>query len=148
MLITAARLIDPFDAGALVVAAADSPDEMALMRSAVGRKGMRALILQGSEGEAFASPAKRPRMEYWLAGEVKVLFDEDAVVPRRAVPLPSAADVKATAVWIREACEGVRAVPAPLVNLLAACLHAADYCDDFNQAKALAAIAATGRRVA
>jgi anthranilate phosphoribosyltransferase len=148
MLITAARLIDPFDGGALVVAAADSPEEMALMRSAVGRKGMRALILQGSEGEAFASPAKRPRMEHWLSGEVNVLFDEDAVTPRRAVPLPGAADAKATAVWIREACEGVRAVPAPLVNQLAACLHAADYCDDFNQAKALAAIAAAGRRVA
>jgi hypothetical protein len=34
------------------------------------------------------------------------------------------------------------------VNQLAACLYAIGYCEDFNQAKALAAIAAAGRHVA
>ena len=64
----------------------------------------------------------------------------------RMMPMPS--DVKAVASWIRRALDGACAIPAPLVNQLAACLYATGYCDDFNQAKALAVIAAAGRRVA
>ena len=148
LLLSAARLIDPFDAGSLVVAAAESTKEIDLLRTVITTKGTRALLLIGTEGEPFASPAVRPRMEAWRSGAPTVLFEEDAAEARRSVALPGSADVKGVASWIRQALEGARAIPAPLVNQLAACLFATGYCDDFNQAKALAVIAAAGRRVA
>jgi len=148
LLLSAARLIDPFDAGSLVVAPAENAQEIDRLRTAIATKGARALLLLGTEGEPFASPVLRPRMESWQCGTSTVLFEEDAAQARRSVALPAAADVKAVASWIRQALEGARAIPAPLVNQLAACLYATGYCDDFNQAKALAVIAAAGRRVA
>lgn len=148
LLVSAARLIDPFDAGALVVAAGESGPELERLRAAIAIKGLRALLLQGTQGEPFASPDVRPRMEYWHLGASTILFEEDAALARRTVMLPVASDVKAVASWIRQALEGARAIPSPLVNQLAACLYATGYCDDFNQAKALAVIAAAGRRVA
>jgi len=148
LLLSAARLVDPFDAGSLVVAAGESFREIERLRSAIVTKGARALLLLGTEGEPFASPVVRPRMESWHCSASTVLFEEDAAQARRSVTLPVATDVKAVASWIRQALEGARAIPAPLVNQLAACLYATGYCDDFNQAKALAVIAAAGRRVA
>jgi anthranilate phosphoribosyltransferase len=148
LLVTAARLIDPFDCGALVVAGADVADELALMRDALAATQSRALLLRASDGEAFANPFSRPSMEYWHSGEQRILFTHDAVEARRTQALPAALDARATAAWIRQACDGVRAVPTPIVNQFAACLHAAGYCEDFNQAKALAAIAASRRNVA
>jgi len=148
LLTTVARLIDPFEHGGLVLAAGETEEEVARMRSAVAAKGMRALLLQSTEGDAFGSPLRRPRIEYWLAGESEVLFEEDMLSSRRTSVLPPAADAAGTASWIRQAYDGSRAVPAPIVNQFAACLYAVGYCDDFNQAKALAAIAAAGRNVA
>jgi anthranilate phosphoribosyltransferase len=148
LLRSAARLLDPFESGALVVAAADDAAEIGRMQAAIAACGMRVLLLRATEGQPFASPHLRPRMEYWQFGSRTVLFEEDTAQPRRTLVLPAAADVKATASWIKQACDGARAVPHPLVNQLAACLYGAAYCDDFNQAKALAAIAAAGRRVA
>jgi anthranilate phosphoribosyltransferase len=148
LLVTAARLIDPFDCGALVVAAADDTDELELMRSALSSQQLRSLLLRATDGEAFANPLARPRMEHWQAGEQRVLFDDDAPQARRSTALPPALDARATAAWIRQVCEGARALPTPIVNQLAACLHAVGYCEDFNQAKALAAIAAARRHVA
>jgi anthranilate phosphoribosyltransferase len=148
LLVNAARLIDPFEGGSLAVVAAESAAELECMQSALATKGMRALLLQGTEGEPYANPYARPRMEYWQCGAPAVLFEEDAAPARRSVALPAAVDVEATASWMRQVLEGVRAVPSPVVNQLAACLFATGYCDDFNQAKALAVIAAAGRRVA
>jgi len=148
LLLSAARLIDPFQSGSLVVAAGENEGEIERMRCAIAVTGTRALLLRATEGEAFASPLLRPRMEHWQGGSHTVLFEEALAQPRRAPVLPAASDVKATASWIKQACDGARAVPHPIVNQLAACLHATGYCDDFNQAKALAAIAAAGRRVA
>lgn len=148
MLVTAARLVDPFDCGALAVAGAEGARELELMRIALAGNGARALLLRASGGEAFANPLVRPRMEFWTCGEPHVLFEEDASQTARAAALPAPLDVRSTAAWIRQACEGTRAIPTPIVNQLAACLYAAGYCEDFNQAKALAALAKAGRHVA
>ena len=148
LLVTAARLIDPFDCGALVVAGADSDQETELMRAAVATNRACALLLRATEGEAFANPFTRPRMECWQAGEHRVLFEAAMPQARRAAAYPAALDVRSTATWIRQALDGVRAVPIPIVNQLAACLHALGYCEDFNQAKALAVIATSRRHVA
>jgi anthranilate phosphoribosyltransferase len=147
LLVTAARLIDPFDCGALVIAGADSGEELDLMRACAASL-RTALLLRATEGEAFANPCLRPRMEYWESGEQRILFEAAEPQSCHAAALPGAIDVRSTAAWIRQACDGARAVPTPIVNQLAACLYAVGYCGDFNQAKALAAIGKTRRHVA
>lgn len=148
VLLSAARLIDPFDSGALVVCAGESEEEMAAMRAVLQDRCGRALLLPATGGEAIAHPCARPRIEHWDGGLMSVLFDADGMQARGGMPLPSPLDVRATAAWIRQACDGAFAVPAPIVNQLAACLYAAGYCHDFDQAKALAALAAARRNVA
>jgi anthranilate phosphoribosyltransferase len=148
LLVTAGRLIDPFDCGSLVIAAGDHSDEVELMRLALASSHARCLLLRATGGEAFADPGQRPRMEHWQGGEVRVLFEEDRMPLRQNLVLPAPLDAAATAAWIRQACEGARPVPTPIVNQLAATLYATGYCSEFNQAKALAAIAAARRQVA
>jgi hypothetical protein len=50
--------------------------------------------------------------------------------------------------WMRQVTDGGRPLPTPLLNQFAACLYATGYCDDLNQAKALAALSAVQQRVA
>ncbi|MCC6535021.1 MAG: DNA-binding protein YbiB [Burkholderiales bacterium] len=148
LLVTAARLIDPFERGGLVIAGANDQHELERMRAVLSMSSMRALVFTATEGEPFASPIARPRMEYWHCGTQRVLFETEASPSGRAPRLPPASEPNAIAAWISRACEGARAIPPPIVNQLAACLYATGYCDDFNQAKALAAIAAVRRHVA
>jgi anthranilate phosphoribosyltransferase len=147
LLVAASRLLMPLDAGGLIVAGAQDTTDMDAMRQAVGLRGSRALLLEGTEGEAFASPLRRPAMEYWCQGDPALLFEQDRSPPRRPGTLPHCAPAE-TAGWIRQVVSGGQAVPSPLINQLAACLFASGYCEDFNQAKAVAAVGAVGRRVA
>lgn len=148
MLVSAARLLDPFEAGSTIVAVGESADEIERLSAVIAVDGRSALVMRGTRGEPFANPSVRPRMAWWNMGTSKLLFEEDAAAARRPMALPGAADVKGVAAWIRQALDGARAIPAPLVSQLAACLYATGYCGDLNQAKALAVIAASGRRVA
>jgi len=148
LLVTAARLLDPFESGALLVAGAHSQSELALMREAAGALGMNALVAEATEGEALANPIRRPRMERLAGAAAEVLFEPDAAVSRRSAALPAGADTRATAAWIREILSGSRALPAPLMTQLAACLYACGHCEDMNEARAMAAITAGGRQIA
>lgn len=147
LLVAASRLLMPVEGGGLIVAGARDAADMDAMRHAVGVRGSRALLLEGTEGEAFASPLRRPAMEYWCQGDVSLLFEQDRSPPRRPGTLPQCTPAE-TAAWIRQVVSGGQAVPSPLINQLAACLYASGYCEDFNQAKAVAAVGAVGRRVA
>jgi anthranilate phosphoribosyltransferase len=147
LLVTVARLIDPFDCGALVIASGDAPSESEAMRAALAMGQGRALLLQPADSESGERTLLRPRIEYWRVGESQLLFEQEPT-RREAPSLPFACDAKAWAAWIMQACAGSRSVPTPIVNEIAATLYAQGYCSDFNQAKALAAIAVARRRVA
>jgi anthranilate phosphoribosyltransferase len=58
--------------------------------------------------------------------------------------LPDAADAASTAKWIRRVMDKEIALPKPIANQLACCLYASGYAEDFNQAKAIVAVEATG----
>ena len=93
--------------------------------------------MRGTEGEAFANPRKRPRIEIFDAGESTVLFEEEHMMTAAGT---AEADIKATAAWTLKALKGEVALPLPIVNQLACCLYATRYAADFNQAKAIVAL--------
>lgn len=148
LLCTAARLIRPFETDGVIVTGGRDPREARLLRHIVSARGMHALLLRGADGAVLANPLRRPQVEYWCGGDSELLFDEEPMPARGTIGLPPPHDVGATAAWIQQVLDGARAMPTPIVHQLAACLYAARYRNDFNQAKAVAAITATGRTVA
>lgn len=136
-----ARLLAPIEGGALHVVAANAVLEGARLRDHFAASGLAALLLEGTEGEAFADPQRRPRLEFVDAnGECRVLFEAEGAVLKAPATLPATHDAATAAAWIRRAMAGEVPLPLPLVNQLACCLHGAGYTDDMNQAKAIVAV--------
>lgn len=134
------KMLDPFRGDSVLLAAATHPAYLDMMREMLGALGVRALLLRATEGEPFANPKRRPRIEYLHDGEHDLLFDAEHDSLRALPALPEASDAATTAAWIRAVLDGQVALPSPLANQLACCLYACGYAEDFNQAKAIVAV--------
>ncbi|WP_153111541.1 DNA-binding protein YbiB [Propionivibrio limicola] len=141
------KMLDPFRGEGLLLAAATHPDYINLMREICNALGMRALLSRATEGEPFANPKRRPRIEYLHDGVSDVLFEAEHDSLKALPNLLENCDAKATAEWIRKVLSGEIALPSPLANQLASCLFASGYADDFNQAKAIVAVEGSGLTV-
>ena len=138
------KLLDPFKGGGVLLAAATHPPYMDLMRDILSYQGGRAMLLRATEGEAFANPKRRPRIEYLHDETCEVLFEAEHESLKTLPNLPEGCDAKVTAQWIRKVLEGQATLPMPIANQLACCLFACGYADDFNQAKAIVAVEGNG----
>jgi anthranilate phosphoribosyltransferase len=136
-----ARLLAPFETGALHVVAANPVMGSALLRDFLAASGLTALLLEGTEGEAFVDPQRRPLIEFvGAAGDCRVLFEAEGAALKQPATLPVETDAPSAAAWIRRAMAGEVPLPLPLVNQIACCLYGAGYTDDMNQAKAIVAV--------
>ena len=138
----AAKLLDPFGGHSVLVIGASRPQTLDQLAGVLLELGACALLLASTEGEPFASPRRRPRIEHFRRGVRQTLFEEEAGPVRPVAGLPAGIDAHATAQWMRLALAGAAPIPHPLVNQLACCLYACGYTDDMNQAKAIAAVEA------
>lgn len=138
------KLLDPFKGSGVLLAAATHPPYMDLMRDILSYQGGRALLLRATEGEAFANPKRRPRIEYLHDEVCDVLFEAEHESLKSLPNLPEGSDAKVTAQWIRKVLDGQATLPMPIANQLACCLFASGYADDFNQAKAIVAVEGNG----
>lgn len=138
------KMLDPFAGEGLLLAAATHPEYLDMMRDVQAALGAHALLLRGTEGEPFANPKRRPRLEYLHDGQCETLFEAEHESLRSLPHLPETCDVQATAVWMRQVLCGELTLPAPIANQLACCLFASGYADDFNQAKAIVAVDGSG----
>jgi hypothetical protein len=80
------KLLNPFHGEAVLVAPATHPDFIELMRGILVDRGERGLVLRGTEGEPFANPKRRPRLEYVHDGRVDVLFEAEHESLRALAP--------------------------------------------------------------
>lgn len=135
---TLAKIIDPFGGAGLRLVCMTHPDYLQRMRELFLATGELALVMRGTEGEAYASPNKRPRIELYRDGAVQVLFEQEHMTPQAQAP--GELEAKATAAWTRKALQGGVALPLPILNQLACCLYGSGHCADFNQAKAIIAV--------
>jgi len=138
------KMLDPFKGGGVLLGAATHPAYMDLMRDILSYGGGRALLLRASEGEPFANPKRRPRIEYLHEEQCEVLFEAEHESLKALPNLPEECDAKVTAQWIRKVLDGQASLPLPLANQLACCLYASGYAEDFNQAKAIVAVEGNG----
>ena len=140
-----ARLIDPFvDGGGLRLVSTDTAADLELLRSLLLASGETALVMTGTEGEAFVNPRRRPRIEYVHDGAAQLLFGEEAAhdAPDAPDATPAELEPRATAALIRSYLDGTVKLPLPIVNQLACCLYGSGYTADFNEAKAIIAVEA------
>ncbi|MFN7087514.1 MAG: DNA-binding protein YbiB [Burkholderiales bacterium] len=142
---TLAKLIDPFGGAGVRLVGVTHPDYLQKLGEFFAATGESALLMRGTEGEAFANPRKRPRIEFHDAGKRTVLFEEERMA---TVVKTCAAEIRATAVWTRKVLEGAASLPLPIVNQLACCLYCSGYAEDFNQAKAIVALETCGAAAA
>lgn len=139
---TLAKLVDPFGGEGLRLIGVTHPDYFARIHEFLIASGERAIVMRGTEGEPYANPRKRPRIEYVEDGAARVLFEQELTADNSDAPLPESIDAKATAAFVRRVLAGRAAVPLPILNQLACCLYASGYAPDFNQAKAIVAVQA------
>ena len=165
---TLAKLIDPFSAdsdlrdirphaaqdgapldgrrgnsgGGLRMVSVTHPAYADKMREFFVESGSAALLMRGTEGEAFANPKRRPQIEYICDGVSEVLFEAEHGSIRQLPALPDDCDARTTAQWIRETLDGAHPIPLPIINQLACCLYGCGYASDFTEAKAIAAVKA------
>lgn len=135
-----ARLVDPFGGTSLLVTAAHGEREHRLMHDFFQAAYVDALLLEGTEGEAFAHPLRRPELRCIRDGESELLFEAETAPLRNLATLPHAIDAPSTAFWTGRVLNGEVPLPLPLANQVACCLYGAGYTQDMNQAKAIAAI--------
>ncbi len=140
MMALLARAVDPFSGASLLVAGADSAQAHLLLHDFFQAARLCALLLDGTEGEAFAHPLRRPELTHFREGEGELLFNAEAAPLRRLATLPHSTDASSTAIWIERVLAGEVPLPLPLANQIACCLYGADFTNDMNQAKAIAAI--------
>jgi anthranilate phosphoribosyltransferase len=139
---TLAKLVDPFGGEGLRVIGVTHPDYFARIHEFLLASGERAIVMRGTDGEPYANPRKRPRIEFIEDGAARVLFEQELTAEDLQAPLPDSIDAKATATYVRRVLAGRAAVPLPILNQLACCLYASGYAPDFNQAKAIVAVQA------
>lgn len=135
-----APLMDPFGGEGMRLVGAASAAETETLGGFLAASGANALLLRSTEGDPFADPFRRPRIEFFADGDAHALFEEEAAPVDPVAGLPERVEAAATAGWIRQALAGDAPIPHPLVNQLACCLYACGYTDDMNQAKAIAAV--------
>ena len=142
------KMLDPFRGEGVLVTAATHPEFLDLMRDMLLTLGRRGILLRCSEGEPFANPKRRPRLEFIHDACADVLFEAEHDSLRALPHLPEAADAPSTAAWIRRVLDHELPVPKPIANQLACCLFASGYADDLHRAKAIVAVEGNGHAAA
>lgn len=111
---TMAKLLDPCPGRSVRVVSVTHPEYLARMHEFLIEDGGVSMLLRGTEGEAFANPRRRPRMQCFVDGHVgEDLPAEGGGAPPLAA-LPNAPGVADNAALIRDMLTGRVAVPQPL----------------------------------
>ncbi len=121
---TLAKLLQPVQGPALLLASYTHPDFGRLQGELFTATSAWATSMRGTEGEAVAHPLRGQPITLWRAGTGAVLAvgDEQAVA---GVPLPGL-DGPATADWTRDVLADRRAIPPPVLRQVEALLAALD----------------------
>ncbi len=133
-----AQVLDPTNQGALRLVAGFESSSPGL-ESLAPRLDGEFVFLLWPAGRSALNLHTRPRIERLRHGEVEVLFECD-VREMHGGSTPAFAEPGAVARWIAEVVSGTAPVPAPMANILAACLYALGYVPGLHEAKAVAAL--------
>lgn len=122
---TLAKLLTPFgEDAALRLSSVSHPEYIARVGQFFHAVGGRALLMNGTEGEVYASPQRCPAINLIAGSEPEVLVtrQEESGIGRDE--LPAGKDAEITAEWIKRCLNREVAVPQSLRLQLACCFVA------------------------
>ncbi|MCL2658283.1 MAG: DNA-binding protein YbiB [Betaproteobacteria bacterium] len=116
---TLAKLLDPCPGRSVRVLALTHPEYFDRMSEQLQREAGHALLMRGTEGEAYAHPRRRPRLLGFFAGKPVELFarEEGSDLLREA---GESGKITANAALITAMLDGTLPVPQPILDQVAA----------------------------
>lgn len=112
---TLAKLLDPCRGRSVRVVPVTHPAYLDKLETLLREEAATALLMRGAEGEAYATPGRRPRLLGFQQGREEVLFEQqdfDDTLPETALCRP-----EDNARLIRDMLEGRLPTPQPLLDL-------------------------------
>ena len=122
---TMAKLVDPCVGRSVRVVAVTHPEYLERMHEFLVADGGRAMLMRGTEGEAYANPRRRPAMQVFRDGVADIAWpaEEGGAPPLEG--LPDAPAVAENAALIRAMLAGEVAVPQPILDQVATLIQLA-----------------------
>ncbi|WP_374266623.1 DNA-binding protein YbiB [Zoogloea sp.] len=117
---TLAKLLDPAPGHSVRVVSVTHPEYLERMHAHLVAQGGVALLLRGTEGEAFANPRRRPQLEAFANGEARIAFPAEEGGAPPIEGLPDNPEVRANAALIRAMLAGDTPIPQPILDQVAA----------------------------
>jgi len=111
---TMAKLIDPCRGHSVRVVAVTHPEYLTRMHEFLCADGGRAMLLRGTEGEAFANPRRRPPMQVFADGAARIACPGEEGGAPPLTELPDCPAVAENALLIRAMLNGECPIPRPL----------------------------------
>lgn len=121
---TLAKLATPFaEDAALRLSSVSHPEYVTRVAGFFADIGGKALLMHGTEGEAYANPQRCPQLTLIDKQGTRVVL-ERGEEPQGEVVLPTAKDAETTARWTERCLAGIEPVPHSLKLQMACCLLA------------------------
>jgi anthranilate phosphoribosyltransferase len=115
---TMVKLLDPLRGRSVRLVAVTHPEYLEKMHQFLRLDGARALLLRGTEGEAYANPRRRPQMEAFIDGHGEIVFCAEQGGAPPLDGIPDTPDNVATAALIRNMLTGFQSIPQPVLDQL------------------------------
>lgn len=112
-----AKLLDPCPGRSVRVVAVTHPPYLDSMQALLEQAGATALLMRGTEGEAYAAPRRRPRLLGFRDGVAEVLFEQ---APGDEADSGAGCAVDENASLIQSTLDGRVPVPQPVLDQVAA----------------------------
>lgn len=111
---TIAKLLDPCPGRSVRVVAVTHPPYLDVMEQFLEHDGATALLMRGTEGEAYASPKRRPRLLGFTEGTPQVMFEQAHA--ESEAPIEDACSIDTNAAIIEAMLHGKQPIPQPIAD--------------------------------
>ena len=110
------KLMSPCAGPSVVVTAYTHPEYFEMLQTTFRTLGMSALLSRGLEGEVATDPRRTPRYDAFLAGQHRLLEEQQPGTAAEVPGLPTEIDVATTAEYTRQVLAGALPVPPALAR--------------------------------
>lgn len=111
---TLAKLLDPCPGRSVRVVAVTHPEYLERMHEFLIADGGSGMLLRGTEGEAYANPRRRPRLEGFQAGQARILAEAEEGGAPPLASLPDSPAITDNVACIRGMLTGSLPIPTPI----------------------------------
>lgn len=111
---TMAKLLDPARGHSVRVVAVTHPEYLERMDEFLLADGGSAMLMRGTEGEAYANPRRRPAMKLYADGALVETIEAEAGGAPPHADVPDMPEVRENAGLIRDMLAGKTPIPAPI----------------------------------